>query len=1449
MKMNSTDVESGERCERLVPEQQRLIYLVGDEQGDAVDVAGILQHAGYKVRHFSDGAAFREIVPKSEPPAAVIMDLNLPEGEKTGKELIDLLHNAFLHCPPVLFISYHDDIQSRLAAYRAGAYRYLVKPVETDRLRRILEQLTCALPSEPYRVLLVDEHPQQLVAQVEALRAAGMEVYTEDDPLNILDVIRSFEPEVLVLDIGMRAISATGLAAVLRREEESASLPIIFLSNEAGTDRQMLVSTAGGDDILIQPVEPSLLITAVTTSARRSRELYQGQFALRRSLYEKEREQQALNQHAIVSIADATGKIIYVNDRFCQISGYSREELVGKNHRIVKSDIHPKGFYRDMWRSIVGGNVWQGEVCNRRKNGELYWVESSIVPFMDENGKPYQYVSIRTDITQIKQSEQALRAIVKGTSWKVGHTFFDTSVECLAKAMGVRFGFIAELDSKAPSLLTTVAMWDTDHVTANFSYGVKNTPCENVLQNGLSIFSSQVAETFPEDVWLKESGVESYIGIPLYDTGGKFLGHMGVMDDKALSNTAAKVDLLRIFAARVAGEIERRRSESALQQSDERLRRSQVFANIGTWDWNIQTDELFWSERIAPLFGYSAGDLETTYENFLNAVHPDDRGLVTSAVSACVEKGEEYNIEHRVVWPDGTVRWVQEKGDVVRDENDAPLRMLGVVIDIHDRKMAEEAQRESEQKFRHLFELSPVGIALNDMDGTFLEANQSLLESIGYTQEEYRSLTYWQLTPEKYYEKEGEQLEKLKASGRYGPYEKEYLHKDGHLVPVLLNGMVVVDRLGQKRIWSIVQDISERKNTENALEESRQRLLEAQQLAHIGNWEADLVTGRLEWSDVIHDIFGLDKDSCEPSVKLFQDAVHPADRELVQESERRAAKTGKHDVVHRILRPDGAVRYVHELATSKYSPDGQLIGLSGTVQDITELKRAEQDLVIFRRIFDSTEQGIGVTGAEGHLIYSNKAHDRIHGYRHEDIVGKHFSSFFSEETQSWAPDVIMRAINAGKGWSGLLPVLRPDGTEVMTAANVGFVASEDGSPQYLFNIMSDYTEEQRRQQQLAEAKEAAERASQAKSDFLSSMSHELRTPMNAILGFSQILEYDDVLGEDQQDSVHEIIKAGRHLLELINEVLDLAKIESGRIELSLEPVKLADVVDECFSLTSPVAEGYGITLRYGDMDGHFVRADRTRLKQVLLNLLTNAIKYNCEHGVVELDVAPVNHGELRITISDTGKGIAEEQLEQLFQPFNRLDAEGSEIEGTGIGLSITRNLVEMMGGRIGVDSKPGQGSKFWVELPSETFSLLDVHAEQEGASGSSEGTLSNRLHTMLYIEDNPANLKLVSQILAKRQHIHLVTAHEPEIGLELAAAHRPELILLDINMPRMDGYQILSILRSDPRLKDIPVVAVTANAMPRDIERGKAAGFIDYLTKPLDVARFLAMVDRCLGGK
>lgn len=385
--------------------------------------------------------------------------------------------------------------------------------------------------------------------------------------------------------------------------------------------------------------------------------------------------------------------------------------------------------------------------------------------------------------------------------------------------------------------------------------------------------------------------------------------------------------------------------------------------------------------------------------------------------------------------------------------------------------------------------------------------------------------------------------------------------------------------------------------------------------------------------------------------------------------------------------------------------------------------------------------------------------------------------------------------------------------------------------------------------ELANANEEAKSANQAKSAFLSSMSHELRTPLNAILGFAQILTSDTLPStlEQKKEFANHILKSGRHLLTLINEILDLAKVESGTITLSMEPVALADILLEVRTMIEPIAATRKVRALFPEASGAVVMADRTRLKQVLLNLLSNAVKYNREEGAVVVTCEHPTPERLRISVQDTGHGLDPDQLASLFQPFNRLGQEAGAQEGTGIGLVVTKRLVELMGGEIGVTSSPGVGSVFWIELAS-TAPLASALPERGPDAESAPTALPDEgePHLVLYVEDNPANLRLVEEIVAFRRDLRLLSAPDGHLGLQLARAHRPEAILLDLNLPGMSGFEVLRQLRADPETTWIPVIALTANAMPRDIERGMAAGFHRYLTKPIDIDKFTEAINSTL---
>ena len=394
--------------------------------------------------------------------------------------------------------------------------------------------------------------------------------------------------------------------------------------------------------------------------------------------------------------------------------------------------------------------------------------------------------------------------------------------------------------------------------------------------------------------------------------------------------------------------------------------------------------------------------------------------------------------------------------------------------------------------------------------------------------------------------------------------------------------------------------------------------------------------------------------------------------------------------------------------------------------------------------------------------------------------------------------------------------------------------------------MADFMQE--RNADLESARSVAEKANHAKSDFLSSMSHELRSPLNAILGFAQLMESESPPPTPaQKESITQILQAGWHLLTLINEILDLAKVESGQVPMSEEPVSLAELMLDCRAMIAPQAQQRGISLSFPRFDNPcLVRADRTRLKQVLVNLLSNAIKYNIKQGTVQVKCTASTPERTRISVSDIGAGLSPEQLTQLFQPFNRLGQEAGGEEGTGIGLVVAKRLVELMGGVIGVESIVGEGSVFWFELVSACSPHLSLQGGKAAVLALPHAPRGAQPHTLLYVEDNPANLKLIVELIARYPDIRLLTAVNGNSGIELARASQPDVILMDINLPGISGFEALKILSAESSTAHIPVIAVSANAMPLDIERGLKAGFFRYITKPIKVNEFIEALNVAL---
>jgi len=593
--------------------------------------------------------------------------------------------------------------------------------------------------------------------------------------------------------------------------------------------------------------------------------------------------------------------------------------------------------------------------------------------------------------------------------------------------------------------------------------------------------------------------------------------------------------------------------------------------------------------------------------------------------------------------------------------------------------------------------------------------------------------------------------------------------------------------------------------------------------------------------------------NAELKQRTAEDITHSEDIERGRQLARNLLEgevryTGEKRYVHK----NGEVLWVNRTASLIRDEKGAPQHFLLMVEDISVRKRNETALQESRReleaalhanqlIMDNSQDVICTVAEDGTFLSLNAACEELWGYTAAELIGRPYLELVHPEDRAKTNDAAANLFETGKITDFVNRYVRKDGTIV----DVLWSATWSAADKIMFCVAHDVTDRARIEKALREAKEEADRANHAKSDFLSRMSHELRTPLNSILGFGQLLDRQ-AANEAQRTRVRYILSAGRHLLNLINEVLDISRIEAGNLQLSLEPVCLEEAMGEALDLMRPLAAEREIRLAAScTLDSTtYVLADRQRLKQVLLNLLSNAVKYSGMQGNVNLSFEDLGNGTMRVQVRDTGAGIPVEKLSRLFTPFDRLGAEQSTVEGTGLGLALCQRLVQAMHGCIGVSSTLGNGSTFWVELPRAQSPLQRLAAQPSAPCLAEIGTSGQ--HRILYIEDNFSNVTLVEQMLAERPSVELMTAMQGRVGMDLARKHAPDLILLDLHLPDLPGWQVLAQLKADHLTREIPVVVISADATSPQVKRLLSAGARAYLTKPIDIAEFFRVIDEVL---
>jgi PAS domain S-box-containing protein len=820
-----------------------------------------------------------------------------------------------------------------------------------------------------------------------------------------------------------------------------------------------------------------------------------------------------------------------------------------------------------------------------------------------------------------------------------------------------------------------------------------------------------------------------------------------------------------------------------------------------------------------------------------------------------------------------------------------------------DQAQQERAREERQAAFvRAVVQTAVDGIITINERGLIEGMNAAVERLFGYTEAELLGQNIDTLMPPPYREQHNGFLARYLATGTGrvigNVLELPGLRKDGSIFPMSL-AVSEVHFSGQRYCTGIVHDISERKRTEAALRASEEMLRSlGDNLPNGVVFQAhDAPDGKRSITHVsagCEALFEFTPEEVRAHPALYYERMLEEDRPRALEVEATSKRQQTtFDIEFRIVTRNGTVKWLHGRARPRRLPDGSTIW-EGIFLDVSQRKRIEQELSehaarmalsarvsstfsesrtlrdILQRCAEELAAHFGAAFAriwtlnEAEAVLELQAsagmYTHLHGPHSRVPVGQWKIGLIAQErTPHLTNQVIGDPRISDQEWARREGMVAFAGYPLLADERVVGVMAlfarrrlDEGSLESLKAISRAVAlgiERKKTEEETRQAKEEADQANRAKSEFLSRMSHELRTPLNAILGFAQLLELSNP-SPRQRGQIEQILKGGRHLLTLINEVLDLASIEAGRIELSVEPINVHNLFHEVLDLIRPLASQRGISLRvYPELDAAaHVKADNQRLKQVLLNLVSNAVKYNVERGSVELSCQDVDPGFHRLTVTDSGPGITPENLKRLFTPFDRLGAETTTVEGSGLGLVLSKRLVEAMGGKLGVASTPGRGTTFWVDL-ARARAIEEPSGEVGHSALVAEDGLLQHPCTVLYVEDNLDNLRLVEGILAYRPKVKLLSGLQGRLALDLARQHHPDLILLDVHLPDMKGDEVLRQLRAEPALRDIPVVVISADATANQIARLRAAGADDYLTKPIDVVRFLAVVDDCLKRK
>ncbi|MFZ4463811.1 MAG: PAS domain S-box protein [Bacteroidales bacterium] len=1130
-----------------------------------------------------------------------------------------------------------------------------------------------------------------------------------------------------------------------------------------------------------------------------------------------------------ITMLDTDGNYLFLNAIAAAPWGMPADQLVGMN----ASQLFPPDQFESIMKdihSVISENAGKIKEVFVDITGERRWYRTSIQPVRNETGEPFAALMYSSNITETKLAEEKIRQSEQ--NYKT--LFFDSPDGYLI----IQDGIFIECNKASEAMIggnsSIILGKSPDQLSPEFQPNGRKSS-EYALE--------LIAETYSK-------GHNSFEWVHCRFDGTEFLTQIDLTVMEYKGNQVLFTTWQDITESRKAEESNRKLSR-AVEQSPVSI----VITNI---DGNIE----YANPQACETTGYSLSELLGKNPRVLKSgeTSSDEYSYLWNNIS----NGKEWKGIFHNKRKNGELYWESSTIAPIVDVNGKISHYVAIKEDITQRKLAEEEL----SKFRTISEQANYGNAIASLNGTLLYSNTAFAKMHGYEVDEIVGRNLSMLHNEEQMIRVSETIEILQKKGNFNAEEVWRTRKDGSVFPSLMNGNLIFDSQDRPQFMSAnTIDITEIKLAEEKIREQNIRLnaiMDAMpDIIFISDKEGNYLeayTSKTSTTKIkasanigrnVRDVF----DSQTADIHLNKIKECLSTRQMVTYEYPKDEDGEQHFYEARIVALD----------------DKKVLRF---VRDITERKQNESEIRKLTLAIEQSPVAIAITDLDANILYVSPAFYNTTGYTADEVIGKNTRILKSGLTDSAIYDSLWETLRAGNSWQGEWINKKKSGELYWESISITPVLNEEGQITSYLAVKQDISDRKKQEQEIRDlnmnleirieertkdlensnleldkARIDAEQANMAKSEFLSRMSHELRTPMNSILGFGQLLEMGD-LNTAQVKGVSHIMKSGKHLLELINEVLDISRIESGRISLSLEPVELQGVIRETVDIVQPLASARQIKIKLTGENLNFlhVKSDRQRLKQVLLNIVNNAVKYNTDLGSVIIHTSIVEGKEagkdiIRIAVSDTGPGITKEDLPKIFTPFERIGAEKTTTEGTGLGLAVVKKLMDAMHGGLGVESEYGNGSTFWIELPR--IESQKEMAEKNGDFAAQSKEEINRAGTILYIEDNVSNIELVEQILMyQRSNIRLISDMVGKNTVKKAIEYSPDLILLDLNLPDIHGSEVLQQLQADEKTRSIPVVVLSADAMPTQLSRLMKMGACDYLTKPLDVPTFLKVIDQ-----